>query len=202
MDPISALIGGGISLLGGIMNRSSVQAANTQNLQQQMSMATGAYLPALRANAEAAGFNPLAVLGLHTPDMAVSRPADASSGVMRLGEFAAQSLSPHNVEMEKLSEDDAKAAIELKRSQLSESSIRAAVNKYTLGTLLNRPDLLPEGVKEPATQTGFGIPQIEWMRNLINQKGYLADKAGRGSSPAWPSLPSLGPTFDERYQNW
>ena len=63
MDPISALIGGGASIIGGLMNTSSQQSINAANLQQQIWSAEGGYLPGLRANAEKAGFNPLAVLG-------------------------------------------------------------------------------------------------------------------------------------------
>jgi hypothetical protein len=65
MDPltVSALIGAGGSLLGGMMNTSSAQAINQQQLQFAQEQATGAFLPQLIANAQRAGVNPLAVIG-------------------------------------------------------------------------------------------------------------------------------------------
>jgi hypothetical protein len=89
MDPLAALIGGGIgmisNLLGGQMNASSTQAINAANLQQQTWSAEGGYLPGLVANAGKAGLNPLAVLGSRGPNMAVQVGTQPGAGLQQGG---------------------------------------------------------------------------------------------------------------------
>lgn len=62
MDPISALIGAGSSLLGGIFNRSSAQEMQQQNLAQQLAFAQNRIQWTVE-DAKKAGINPLAALG-------------------------------------------------------------------------------------------------------------------------------------------
>lgn len=135
MDPISALIAGGASLLGGFMNTSSQQAINAQNLQQQMFMATGGYLPGLVQNAAKAGLSPLAVLGQHAPIGGTATPIGAGEGVAGLGKALSQIKDPHTLEMEKIETEKGKTAVELGRQEVSNRSIEGAVNKYILGQI-------------------------------------------------------------------
>lgn len=168
MDPISALIGAGSSLIGGFLNRSSTQSINAANLQQQMQMAQGAYLPGLVANANAAGLNPLAVLGQHAPAGGSAVPIGGGEGIADAGKFLSQIKDPHTVAMEKEAEQKVKTETELLRAQMSNVSIEAARNLHVLKTLITNPRLLPTGVQEPASDTGFGLPQIksgqEWLK--------------------------------------
>ena len=82
MDPISAIIGAGASLIGGFMNTSSQQAINQANIAEQQWSAQGGYLPGLVANAERAGLSPLAVLGQRGPNMAVQVSGEPGGGLM------------------------------------------------------------------------------------------------------------------------
>lgn len=62
MDPISALIGAGSSLLGGIFNRSSAEQMQQQNLAQQVAFAQNRIQWTVE-DAKKAGINPIAALG-------------------------------------------------------------------------------------------------------------------------------------------
>lgn len=176
MDPLSLammigpVIGGGLSFLGGSKNASSTQAINAANLQQQLFMAKGGYLPDLVKNAQAAGINPLAAMGQHAPTGGTAVPIGAGEGFSKAaGYFSA--LSPHAVEMEKLSQEKAAAEVELARSQVTNASIRNAVDKHTLGQLVSNPDkYLGPGVTEAPSKSAIGIPQSEWMSGLLSKK--------------------------------
>lgn len=104
MDPMSAMIGAGSSLIGGLMNTSSQQAINTANIANAQSMARGDYLPGLVANANAAGLSPLAVLGMHAPSVPAMISGDPGSGLQRAGQVLSQVKDPHTQRMEELQE--------------------------------------------------------------------------------------------------
>lgn len=118
MDPISALIGGGMSLLSGILGGHSssraAEAATNANIAQQRWALGGGYLHALRQNAEAAGFNPLAVLGNTSAGSPVAVGSDAGSIEASAGANAGNILAQM-----KLHEDKSQALRdELLRAQI------------------------------------------------------------------------------------
>lgn len=94
MDPISALIGAGASLLGGFMNSSSTGAINAANLQAQQANLSGAYLPQLVSNAKKAGLNPLAVLGNTSAGSPVQVGTDPGAGAMQAGRILSEMKMP------------------------------------------------------------------------------------------------------------
>lgn len=152
MDPLSALIGAGASLIGGFMNTSSQQAVNAANIQQQQWSAQGGYLPGLVANANKAGLSPLAVLGQRGPNMAVQVSGEPGSGLQRAAQSLAQ-IDPYKAEREDMAQKIGQSQIERARAEASNAKIQSAMNEWALTQIREHPAWLPPGWSEP-TPTG------------------------------------------------
>lgn len=165
MDPLSAMIGGGLNLIGGLFNSSSQQAINARNLQAQTWSAEGGYLPGLRANAEKAGFNPLAVLGSRGPNMAVQvGDTGVGNALQNTGALVSKlDLQRHDLEMTNLREQIAHNSAITKQTMID--------NAVKLKTLegVEKGILVPPGASEPAERStwpgmirkgleGFNLP--------------------------------------------
>src|SRR5262245_3759989 len=112
MDPISALIGGGLgavsNIVGSMMNTSSQQAINAANLnfamQQQQGLHLGEYFGNMYAGAQSAGYNPLAVLGVKSPGGGAGQVAPMSgAGVAAGGTALGNAIS--RIDMETREQD-------------------------------------------------------------------------------------------------
>ena len=114
-DPLSALIGGGLNLIGGQMAQNEAGNINERNWNQQLFMASGGYLPGLVSNAEKAGINPLAVLGQHAPTGGTAVPIGAGSGLQAAGKILAD-MDPNKEALDKAAVDKAKADVELSKA--------------------------------------------------------------------------------------
>lgn len=165
MDPLSALIGGGMSLAGGLLSSTNAQAINQQNIANQQAMASGAYLPQLISNANRAGINPLAALGIHTPSAGMAVPTDPGGGLKSAGAAMAQ-VNPVQRELEQLAVEKGRSDVRLLESQVNNENIRAATALHALEQLRRDPKLMGPGVQEPASRTATPIPQIDWFRQL------------------------------------
>lgn len=177
VDPISALIGAGASLIGGVMNTSSTQSINAANLQQQMWSAQGGYLPGLVANANKAGLNPLAVLGSRGPNMAVQVGTQPGAGLQEAGR-----------EISRIDMESREADLAQKHEQLMHT---AAINKQTAidnAIKLKTLDDLEAGRivsgPEPAVKTSFPAAAIEGSKQVGD---YIADQYNR--IPQWIRRP-------------
>lgn len=174
MDPLSALIGGGLnagaSIIGGMMNTSSAAAINTQNLQQQMALAQGRYLPDLVANAQKAGLSPLAVLGIHTPGFAGATPTDPGSGIAAGGRALGDAISqigPHQNKMMELQERKGETEIQALNAQITNANIEMARNKYALDQLRAHPNWLAPGNSQPASETATLPANASWLESVL-----------------------------------
>lgn len=185
MDAISALIGAGSSIVGGFMNTSSAQSINSANIQQARSMAQGDYLPNLVFNAQKAGLSPLAVLGSHTPGFSASTPTDPGAGVIGAGKSLMELSDRAHVEkMQGLAERKAETDIQALNAGITNTNIEMARNKYALDQLRAHPEWLAPGNSQPAKDTSFPAPQVQW----------LSDFAHRFDGVYGPQPPNLSPS--------
>ena len=189
MNPLSALVGGVSSLIGGFMNTSSAQAINSQNLQYAQEAASGQFLPQYYQNlvkgANAAGINPLAALGVSSGGGgggAIMAPPDVGSGVARAGEFLSQIKDPHTIAMEKGQERKLEAEIQLTNANSAETLGRARTNDIVRGQLAGG-HLIAPGLTEYSRDAGslFSIPGVNRIGESIAS---LAGNTWRGLNDA------------------
>lgn len=189
MDPLSALIGGGASLIGGLMNTSSQQSINAANLQQAMWSAEGGYLPGLVANAGKAGLNPLAVLGSRGPNMAVQVGTQPGAGLQAAG----QQIS--KASMEGFEADQKLKAAETERQEAltKQTNIDAAIRQQTLDDI--KRGKVTSG-PEPASATSWPGMFKGWEENnplRVEKGGFLDRWFNPGSyfgNPSSKTIPS------------
>lgn len=187
MDPMSALIGGGLSLIGGLMNTSSQQSINAANLQQQIWSAEGGYLPGLRANAEKAGFNPLAVLGSRGPNMAVQVGTQPGSGLQQAGNIVSKmDIEGHELDLQAKREEVAqRAALTL------QTNVERAKNQWLLEQWQSGK-LVPPG-SEPAADTTIPGAVLKGAKDVVSGVSSAVDRGVRQfkdyvPSDAWRSF--------------
>lgn len=194
MNPLSALVGGVSSLLGGFMNTSSAQAINSANLQYAMEQASGAFLPSYYKNlvsgASAAGINPLAALGVSSPGFSYqAQPTNPGEGLMAAAKGLFQ-VDPHEEKLKALTEE--KASVEIANARLAgnnaaqqiarDSMINQAMETY----LRSHPDARPEGIGEP-TVAGQGVDSLNHLNEAIQSFGKrFGDWSGRIYNPGTP----------------
>lgn len=208
MDPLTSLIGpvigGALSFFGGQENRSSTQAINAANLQQQLNMAQGSYLPGLVRNAEHAGINPLAVLGMHAPAGGSAVPIGAGEGLQSAGEIISK-IDPRKDEIDTAAVEKAKADAATSRATAVNVQMEAARNRIAVDRLIQHPELMPAGVTEPAKDTAFGIPHMEAIKEFLktHQPPSWSDvtkpfeELGKRPGVGEP----LGPSFLDRFSS-
>lgn len=159
MDPISALIGGGASLIGGFLNRSSQQSINSQNFQNALFMAQNSKLfaaqDATRAQ-EATGINRLALLGQGVAPGSTAVAPMLGDAVAQAGKFAAGIKDPHTVQMEKDAEEKSKVDIAIGNNTNLNTMIQGAIQNHLLKYLQSHPDSVPAGASEPSV-TGEAV---------------------------------------------
>jgi hypothetical protein len=174
MDPISAMIGGGASIIGSLMNTSSAQSINSANLQMQQQMQTGAFLPAMYKNmvegANAAGLNPLAVLGIKSPGGGPAMaPTNPGQGLQDLGRNIAQI----NVEKEQLDLQARREEVMQRAATTKQTSIDIDTKQWLLDQFKSGR-MVPPGA-EPASTTTIpgaflkgGQEVVDWGKNLVS----------------------------------
>lgn len=175
MNPLAALISGGLSMFGGIFG------ANKQAEQNEY-MASGGYLPDLIKNAQSAGINPLAVIGKSTQAGGVGAPI--TEGVSQ----AARAVSAIDVKKHELELDRAGQEIKNLEAQNDNTRIQTAVQQEALDRLQRYPDYMPGSLQYPPERTSIPgmitdpkiqfpnllpkmpdvptIPWAEWFRRL------------------------------------
>jgi hypothetical protein len=159
MDPLSAMIGGMFNIAGSAMNTSSAQSINSANLQMQQQMQSGAFLPAMYKNmvsgANAAGLNPLAVLGIKSPGGGPAMaPTNPGQGLQEFGRNIAQiNVEKENLDLQARREDIAKTAALTKQT-----NIQNAINEITMRGI-EGGKYVPPGVSEPAA---VSAPVSSW----------------------------------------
>jgi hypothetical protein len=157
MDPLSALIGGAASLVGGLMNTSSTQSINAANIQQQIWSAEGGYLPGLVANANKAGLNPLAVLGSRGPNMAVQVGTQPGAGLQEAGRQIAQiDMKKREYELELMRENVMQQAAVTKNTMIRNAVQQKVYEDLESGRTVSGP--------EPAKDTSLQGAVIDFMR--------------------------------------
>lgn len=207
MDPLTSLIGpvigGALSFFGGQENRSSAQAINAANLQQQLNMAQGSYLPGLVRNAEHAGINPLAVLGMHAPAGGSAVPIGAGEGLERAGDIISK-IDPRKDEIDTAAVEKAKADAATSRATAVNVQMEAARNRIAVQRLIEHPDLMPAGVSEPAKDTNILSSSTQAIGEFLrNHKPPSWDTWTSGiRAPAPPAVGEpLGPSFLDRFSS-
>ena len=173
MDPFSALIMAGGSLLGGFMNTSSAQAINSANLQQSMYMANNAVSMRV-ADAKRAGINPLAALGVSTPGFAAQTPTDPGQGLMQMGKAVAGQAMDFD-HLAKLKEQELKknqSDIERVNMATSVDYLQGVKVQQAIDYINNHPEVMPEGVNynmmHEAGQGGSVLARWFWQHGLGN----------------------------------
>jgi hypothetical protein len=163
MDPLSAMIGGVSSLIGGFMNTSSAQAINAANLQEQTWSAQGGYLPGLVQNAQAAGLNPLAVLGSRGPNMAVQVNPNPGSGLQQFGQdIAHANLQSFELDQQQKKENLAHTAAVTKQTNI-DNAVKQEVLKGIDSGRYN-----PPGLTEHAVDTDVSAAAIAGSKDFWN----------------------------------
>jgi len=167
MDPLSALIGGVSSIFGGMMNTSSQQAINAANLQQQTWSAEGGYLPGLVQNANAAGLNPLAVLGSRGPNMAVQVGTQPGAGLQAFGqEIARADFEKRDVDIQAAKERIEHEAALTKQTNIDNAIRQKTLNDLNSGRTISGPQPAADtSVTGAAIQGGKDIGN--WVSNNI-----------------------------------
>lgn len=172
MDPLMSLIGAGVNAVGGIFGR-----------QQQRWQMEGGFLPGLVANAQRAGINPLAALGVGGK----SGSSDISSAIGSAGSQISR-IDPFEVQLRQDSLRKSEAETKLIEAQARQQDIQTAIAEYTRKRLED-PSLYPAGIQWPPERTT--IP------------GVISDPKLGGRSPIYPT-PRDGRTvsWDEWFDSW
>jgi hypothetical protein len=142
MDPVTlaALIGGGSSILGGLINTNNQQQINQQNWQNQLFMAQNAIQMRV-ADANKAGINPLAALGSSfspsAPQLVGTNPG---SGITDAGQNISRAL---------LARQDTNE----RQERLNEQLLQARIDNVKADTIR-----LTAGASRIATENSVGSP--------------------------------------------
>ena len=178
MNPLSALVGGVSSVLGGFMNTSSAQAINSQNLMYAQEQASGQFLPAYYKNlvqgANAAGINPLAALGVSSPGFSFqAQPTNPGAGLMAAGRSIME-VDPYAETLKNLSVE--KANIDIANARLAGNN---AAQQVARDTIINNQldkyfkthrDAVPQGAEAPPLyEQGAGT--LNALRDAIDRLG-------------------------------
>lgn len=161
MDIFGSLLGGAASLIGGFMNTSAQEQINAQNIQQQNFMASGGNLPALVRNANAAGINPLAALGVSSPGFSGSVSPEPGGGLAAVGAQIMKSASEAQDKSDQL--DNLKS--ELVKSQIAKT--QADTNYVNQQAFSSRMDRAFGDPGRPHTPTGAAddpFPAVSYFR--------------------------------------
>lgn len=179
-DFLGGLAGGIGDVFGAMLNTSSQQSINSANLQQQMAIASGAQLPALVANAKAAGLNPLAVLGQSAPGgMAAvgTNPGAAATGAGQGMKEAFAGIKADELFDEQLKK--AKVDVANARTLGNNAAIQGARDMWSLEAmqdyLRTHPGAAPPGVQPYS----LGTEGAEWFQKLWNNPWSLPQSLGR-----------------------
>lgn len=105
---LGGLAGGLGSIFGGLMNTSSAQSINSANLANQVMLANTAVRTRV-ADANKAGINPLAALGVSSPGFVGATATDPGAGVAAAGQDISRALMAMKDRAEK--EDDLQKAL-------------------------------------------------------------------------------------------
>ena len=192
MDPTSAFIGAGGSVLGSMLTTGGNIASSLMNISNAQSMASGAYLPQLVANAQKAGLSPLAVLGQHAPSAGNMIPGDVGAGVSDAARQLAQIKDPHTRKMENINEQIGQGTNLRIQSEAANYQNDAAV-KAILLSRLGAPDSSDIDVTTGVPGNYAGIMrQIQNMDHSIHpgQMGRSVWDAVKGWFGGAPSLSS------------
>lgn len=111
---LGSLLGGVGSIVSSIFSSNAAKSANEASINEQNFLSSGGNLAALRKNAEAAGYNPLAVLGQNfgsAPAMQVGSPPDLGSMGQNIGR-AAQAWADDNSKTKQLQDQLLQAQID------------------------------------------------------------------------------------------
>jgi hypothetical protein len=198
-DPLSALIGGGLGLIGSAMNTSSTQAINAANLQAQTWSAQGGYLPGLVANANKAGLNPLAVLGSRGPNMAVQVGDQPGAGLQRMGEAVSKmDLEGRDLSLQSMREDIAQKAATNKGTMIQNAIRAKTLQDLESGKTVSGP--------EPASETSWPgmFKQWESANPLSPRKGGFLDRWANPSSwvPSADWMRFMPRSSDFNFSTW
>ncbi|AXH76279.1 MAG: DNA pilot protein [Microviridae sp.] len=146
MDPISALIGAGSSLLGGIFNRQSAEEMQQKNLAQQLAFAQNRIQWTVN-DAKAAGINPLAALGNATQTYSnIAGDSSLGDSIAAAGQNLSRSIAAGSDKESKLDQLNAK---------LIESKIRN-VDADTLQKTADASDRVR--AVQPGDPPGVSVP--------------------------------------------
>lgn len=179
-DFLGGLVGGIGSVFGSELNTSSQQSINAANLQQQMSIASGAQLPALVANAKAAGLNPLAVLGQSAPGGMAAVATNPGSTFTSAGRGLQEAFA--GIKADELAEQQllkAKVDVANARTLGNNAAIAGTRDMWTLEAMQKYLDTHP-GAAPPGVQPySLGTEGAEWFQKLWNNPWSLPRSLGQ-----------------------
>lgn len=159
MDPITigALISGGSSLLGGLFGQSSQEKINQQNLAQAMFMAQNSIQMKVQ-DANKAGINPLAALGVQTSSPGVAVGSNAlGEGISKAGQDISRAVSAH------VSDEDKtlvrkEALLKLQNQELQNALLASQIKKQNAPG--NPPAIHKADMISGQGQTGVGTSEL------------------------------------------
>lgn len=179
-DFLGGLVGGIGDVFGSIMNTSSQQSINAANLQQQMAIASGAQLPALVRNANAAGINPLAVLGQSAPGGMAAVGTNPGMAMSSAGKGLQEAFA--GAKRDELFEQQLlKAKVDVANARIAgnNAAISGTRDMWTLEAMQKYLDTHP-GAAPPGVQPySVGTEGAEWFQKLWNNPWSLPQSLGK-----------------------
>lgn len=149
MEWLTGLLGAGANLLGGFFNRSSAESIAQQNIQNQLAFAQHGVQWRVQ-DAQRAGINPLAALGISTPGFQnVAGDSSFGEGIGKAGQDISRAISAYQDKNSRMAELEQK---------LAEAKI-ANVNADTARMLASASDAAR--AHPPGTGPGVPLPQSD-----------------------------------------
>lgn len=170
MDPISALIGAGSSLLGGIFNRNSAEEMQQRNLAQQLAFAQNRIQWTVN-DAKAAGINPLAALGNATQTYSnIAGDSSLGDSIASAGQNLSRSIAAGSDKETKLDQLNAKL-VEAKIRNVDADTLQKTADASDRVRAVQPGD--PPGVNVPFPPEDPRGPVIQLMQRARDIDGNI-----------------------------
>lgn len=148
---LGSLLGGASSLIGSIFGQKQQAENNQAMINEQNFLSSGGNLPGLRKNAEAAGFNPLAVLGQNFGSAPATQVGDIGGGIRSMGqdvERGLQAYADENSKSRQLQNQLLQAQIDSTNMDTMSKARRTFAAPGSPPTLIGHPDKLAQFTRD------------------------------------------------------
>lgn len=180
MGFLGSLLGGVGSLVSGIFGANASEKNTQANIAEQNFLSSGGNLSALRANATAAGYNPLAVLGQNFGSAPMTNVSNPMSGLGDMGQSIDRAIQAYNKP-------------EDKEGALRQELLRAQIDQINMDTASKAARTFAAPGTPPGMATRSAGAGISRMSNFLFPEA-MTDFAGRHGERITSQSPEFAQT--------